>query len=139
MTYDYGEHAPGPPSAEAIAIRDRLAKELASALPGSPPWEQAEERLVLHMLTEELPLEHFSTSSGQAFEIVVQVTKVVIKPGLEKEARAWLDGRNAKSVARKIVLKGGSLPPDLFEPVETKIRVNLPKSNKRKNAPPQRR
>jgi hypothetical protein len=138
MKYDYGEQP--PPSAEAIAERDRLAEELVAAAPKSQAQRLARNRLVDHLReTWSLPLEHFSTPNGHVIEVMVSITSVVMKPGREKEARAWLNGRNAESVARKIVLKGGSLPPDLFEPVGTKIHVNLPKSKKRKNAPPPRR
>ncbi len=138
MKYEYGEQP--PPSAEAIAERDRLAEEMARTEAGSRERRLAEVRLVDHIREVwGMPLERFSTSSGLVFEVNDSISDVVMRAGREREARAWLKGRNAQSVARKIVHKGGNLPPEFFEPVTVELHVKIAKPKNPKDAPPQRR
>ena len=121
---DYGEFTPEPPSAEAFAIRDKLAEELAAA-DAPARRDAAEKRLVGHMLTVGLPLEDFSTSRGQAFVVNVSVSKPRAKPGRERDARKWLDAQkgSARTLAHKLLDRGGGLPPDLFDVLDPSVHI----------------
>ena len=126
MTYEYGEHAPGPPSPEAIGMRDRLAEEMAAAPPGSSERWQARKLLVDHLReTEGMPLEDFSTRGGSAFVVRVSVSKPKPKPGRERDAKAWMARQegSARTLAHKLIERGGGLPSDLFEPLNPSINV----------------
>ncbi|MBI1382628.1 MAG: hypothetical protein GC161_16245 [Planctomycetaceae bacterium] len=117
---DYGRFAPGPPTAEALALRDQLADEMAAAT-DRRERARAEAQLTAHMLSEGLPLEDFSTPGGTAVEVHVKVSRPKPKAGCERDARRWLNGRNDRSLAHELVKRGGALPEDLFEPLSIRV------------------
>ena len=122
---DYGRYTSEPPTTNALAIRDSLAEEMAAASKGSPERHRAEERLVGHMLTDGLPLEDFSTRSGRTFVVRVAVSPPRPKPGREKEAHQWLARQegSSRTIAHKLLERGGGLPADLFEPLNPRVHV----------------
>ena len=124
MTHDYGPYTPAPPTADAIATRDRLADELAKA-DTTGARVAAEKALVSHMLEQGLPLEDFSTPSGRAFVVTVSVSPPRPKPGKDREARRWLSAQRtgARTLAHKLLARGGGLSAELFEPLNPRVNV----------------
>jgi len=102
---DYGRYAPGPPTAKSIAIRDRLAEEMAAAPEDSPARKSARKSLVGHLLTVGLPLETFSTPSGRRFAVHVQRPKV-----LTPDIKLWLAGRDFGNAVRATLGEGREVP-----------------------------
>jgi hypothetical protein len=105
MKHDYGPYTPSPPTAKALATRDRLAEEMAAAPEGSEAQRAARKSLVGHILTEGLPLETFSTPSGRRFAVHVQRPKQ-----LTQEMKHWLAGRDFGSAVRATLGEGRAVP-----------------------------
>jgi hypothetical protein len=108
---DYGRYAPGPPTAKAIATRDGLAEEMASAT-SETKRRAVRELLVGHILTEGLPLEEFSTPSGRTF--VVRISR----PDTEQftaETTRWLAGRDYVKVVKGLLRDGAGIPPHVAD------------------------
>ncbi len=120
---DYGRYAPGPPTAEALATRDQLAEEMARAATKNQR-DAAHRQLTLHMLSEGLPLEDFSTPSGRKVSVQLAVSRPKPRVGREREARQWLNGRSDRSLAHELARNGGSLPDDLFEPLSIRVTAH---------------
>lgn len=93
---DYGRYAPGPPTAKALAERDRLAEEMAAAPEGSAKRRAARSALVDLILAGDLPPESFSTSSGRRFAVHFQKPRV-----LTPEVKRWLAGRDFGNAMRE--------------------------------------
>jgi len=105
MRYDYGRYTPAPPGAEALALRDRLAEEMAASPPGSAERRVARSTLVGHILSEGLPLESFSTSSGRRFAVHLSPPKP-----LPADVRRWLAGRDYVRTVRALHNEGREVP-----------------------------
>jgi hypothetical protein len=117
---DYGRFTPGPPTTEALALRDQIADEMAAAT-GRRERASAEAQLTMHMLSEGLPLEDFSTPSGTTVTVRVVVSRPKPRRGRERDAKRWLSGRNDRSLAHELAKCGASLPDDLFEPLSIRV------------------
>lgn len=132
MTHDYGPYKPAPPTAKVLAIRDRLADELAQSATDDAR-AAAERSLVDHMIDERLPLEDFSTRSGRAFEVKVSVSVPKPLQGRERDAQRWLaaQGGSARTIAHRLVERGGVFPADLFKPTRPVVHVNAVSKNGR--------
>jgi hypothetical protein len=112
MKHDYGPYTPAPPSAEAIARRDRLAEEFAAAAPGSPARKDASRSLVDHWLTVGGRWEEFSTPSGRTFAIRLSRPNV-----LPDDVRRWLAGRDFVKAVKELLYAGTSLPQHVLDHV----------------------